>query len=189
MVAASAVSKKRLILLIASVLLYVFVWSVLRWDLGIAAAFIVLLHVAIAAWYYGALGGMLTARAGLLCNTGFLLRFKAPESYIADPIRMILAGILVIGAGVIGRLRELYCNLKTQETDVKITEEKLAESQERFRLLADLSPYPISILDSRGYYIYLNTKFIETFGYTLEDIPRARSGFSKPIRNPNTESR
>ncbi len=187
MVAASNVTKIRPILFIGSVVIYFSVWSVLRWDLGIAAAFIVLLPVVITAWYYGALGGMLAALAGLLCNTGFLLLFKAPESYIVDPIRLILAAALVIGAGVIGRLRKLNYQLKTQDTNIKIAEEKLSESQERFRLMADLSPYPISILDNQGHYIYLNAKFIETFGYTLEDIPTGKEWFLKAY--PKSEYR
>jgi len=187
MVAASNVTKKRPILLIGSVVIYFSVWSVLRWDLGITAAFIVLLPVVTTAWYYGALGGMLAALAGLICNTGLLLLFNAPESYIADPIRMILAAILVIGAAVIGRLRKLNYQLKAQETNVRTTEEKLAESQERFRLLAELSPYPISILDGRGHYIYLNAKFIKTFGYTLEDIPTGKEWFLKAY--PKSEYR
>jgi diguanylate cyclase (GGDEF)-like protein/PAS domain S-box-containing protein len=187
MVAASDTSKKRPILLIGSLVIYFSVWSVLHGDLGTATAFIVLLPVAISAWYFGAVRGMIAAIAGLLCNTGFLLLYKAPEAYLTDPIRMVLAATLVIGAGVIGRLSELCRQLRVQESNVKATAELLAESQERFRLLADLSPYPISILDARGQYIYLNNKFIETFGYTLKDIPTGNEWFLKAY--PKTEYR
>ncbi len=46
-----------------------------------------------------------------------------------------------------------------------------------FRQVIELLPLPIFIIDSNGNYEYLNSKFIETFGYTLEDIPHGRVWF------------
>jgi len=62
-------------------------------------------------------------------------------------------------------------------TKQKKAEEALRENEERFRLMAELSPFPISIIDSDGRYLFLNKKFIEVFGYSLEDIPTARDWF------------
>jgi len=60
----------------------------------------------------------------------------------------------------------------------------LMESEDRFRFMADLSPFPISIIDAGGRYIYLNPKFSEVFGYALEDISHGRDWFRKAYPDP-----
>jgi len=60
----------------------------------------------------------------------------------------------------------------------------LMESEDRFRFMADLSPFPISIIDAGGRYIYLNPKFSEVFGYALEDISHGRNWFRKAYPDP-----
>ncbi|HDR73608.1 MAG TPA: PAS domain S-box protein [Methanoculleus sp.] len=60
----------------------------------------------------------------------------------------------------------------------KQTEHALVESEERFRRLAEDAPLPISIIDASGRYLFLNNKFVEVFGYTIEDIPSGREWFS-----------
>ncbi len=55
---------------------------------------------------------------------------------------------------------------------------KIRESEERFRMITDLSPFPISIIDNMGNYLYLNNIFTQLFGYTLEDIPTEEYWFS-----------
>jgi len=52
--------------------------------------------------------------------------------------------------------------------------EKIRESEERFRTLANLSPFPISIMDNGSNYRYLNNMFERLFGYTLADIPTGK---------------
>jgi PAS domain S-box-containing protein len=49
--------------------------------------------------------------------------------------------------------------------------QKIRESEERFHMITDHFPFPISILDNSGNYLYINTLFTRLFGYTLEDIP------------------
>jgi PAS domain S-box-containing protein len=55
--------------------------------------------------------------------------------------------------------------------------ESLRYSDNRFRLIAENAPLPISIVSETGKYLFLNEKFIETFGYTLEDIPDGKRWF------------
>ena len=69
----------------------------------------------------------------------------------------------------------------------KLVEETLQKSEERFRQMAELSPFPVSIIDSEGRYLYLNNKFIEVFGYTIKDIPGGKDWFQKAY--PDSEYR
>ncbi len=69
-------------------------------------------------------------------------------------------------------------------TDKKGAEHSLMKSEERFRSLAENAPFPISILDASGNYVFLNKKFVETFGYTLLDIPSGRAWFSRAYPDP-----
>lgn len=66
-------------------------------------------------------------------------------------------------------------------------EKLLFKKLERFEQLAELSHLPISIIDSKGRYIYLNPKFRELFGYTLEDIPTGKEWFERAY--PDDEHR
>jgi PAS domain S-box-containing protein len=44
-------------------------------------------------------------------------------------------------------------------------------------MITDHSPFPISIVDDAGNFLYLNEKFSELFGYTLADIPTERDWY------------
>jgi PAS domain S-box-containing protein len=57
--------------------------------------------------------------------------------------------------------------------------QKIRESEERFHMITDHSPFPISIIDESGNYLYVNTIFTKLFGYTLEDIPMGKDWFSR----------
>ena len=62
-------------------------------------------------------------------------------------------------------------------TDRKQAEEALRGEQEKFQILVDESPLGVSLIGRDGCYKYLNPKFIEMFGYTLEDLPTGRDWF------------
>jgi len=64
-------------------------------------------------------------------------------------------------------------------TERKLAEEALRREQEKFRVLVEKSPLGVSVIGEDGHYEYLNPKFIEMFGYTLEDIPAGRDWFIK----------
>jgi len=58
-------------------------------------------------------------------------------------------------------------------------EEMLKQEKERFQILVEESPVGMSLIDKDGTYKYLNPRFIELLGYTLEDIPIGREWFRK----------
>lgn len=55
-------------------------------------------------------------------------------------------------------------------TDKKIAEEKLIESEEKYRHLFENSPYGIVLLDLKGIIIDVNSTTPSLFGYTKEDL-------------------
>ncbi|MBW2062244.1 MAG: PAS domain S-box protein [Deltaproteobacteria bacterium] len=67
----------------------------------------------------------------------------------------------------------------TDITKHKFVEEALHREQERFRILVEASPLAISMIGQDGHYEYVNPKFVEMFGYRLEDIPTGREWFAQ----------
>jgi PAS domain S-box-containing protein len=55
--------------------------------------------------------------------------------------------------------------------------QKIRESEERFHTITDNSPFPITIIDGSGNFLYANKSFTQLFGYTLEDIPAEHDWF------------
>jgi PAS domain S-box-containing protein len=67
---------------------------------------------------------------------------------------------------------------------MKQSQEALRESEERFRNLFIHAPIGFSILSRGGKYEYVNPKFTEIFGYTLEDIPTGKNWLEKAYPDP-----
>ena len=72
-------------------------------------------------------------------------------------------------------------------TERKQAEKALRQEEEKFRVLVEESPLGISFICKDAKYKYINPKFIEIFGYTLEDIPTGKEWFKKAY--PNSEYR
>jgi PAS domain S-box-containing protein len=58
-------------------------------------------------------------------------------------------------------------------------EKAVRESEEKFRMLVEQSPLGISLIGEDGRYKYLNPRFEEMFGYTLDDVTTGTEWFSK----------
>ena len=56
----------------------------------------------------------------------------------------------------------------------QLAEEALRNNEEQFRKIVDYSPFPISIVESSGIITYLNKRFTDVFGYTIEELPTIR---------------
>ncbi|MBW2622265.1 MAG: PAS domain S-box protein, partial [Deltaproteobacteria bacterium] len=74
-------------------------------------------------------------------------------------------------------------------TEKKKAEEILRKEKEKFQILVEESPFGITIISQDGRYEYLNPKFHEIFGYTLEDIPTGAEWFRKAFPDPELKSR
>ncbi|MFB3885948.1 MAG: methyl-accepting chemotaxis protein [Thermodesulfobacteriota bacterium] len=69
-------------------------------------------------------------------------------------------------------------------TSLRNSQNALRESEGRFRSWADHSPLGLSAIYKGGRFEYVNAKFTETFGYTLEDIPTDKEWFEKAYPDP-----
>ncbi len=62
-------------------------------------------------------------------------------------------------------------------------EKRLKESESNFHQLVELSPFPVSIIDSASQIQYLNKRFTELFGYVLTDFPKEAKWYKKLFSN------
>ncbi len=75
--------------------------------------------------------------------------------------------------------------LRKQVRQRKEMEGALRESEERSRVLVEHAPFGLSIMHPDQRFEYLNPRFIETFGYTLADIPDKSAWFEKAYPDPS----
>ena len=62
---------------------------------------------------------------------------------------------------------------------LKLAEEALKEEHRRFESLAKNSPFGMVMIQPDGSFSYVNPKFIEMFGYDLDDVPNGREWLRK----------
>ncbi len=66
-------------------------------------------------------------------------------------------------------------------------EQKIKEREEKYKILTEESLLGLALISEEGNYKYLNPKFVEMFGYTLEDIPTGKDWLRRVY--PNKEYR
>ena len=76
-------------------------------------------------------------------------------------------------------LQEIIKLLKLEITERKRIEDQLRDSENKFRILTELSPLGVSLIGSDGRYKYVNPRFVEIFGYAPAEIPTGRDWFRK----------
>jgi diguanylate cyclase (GGDEF)-like protein/PAS domain S-box-containing protein len=66
-------------------------------------------------------------------------------------------------------------------SEIELTggQEGLKTEKEKFLALVEEAPLAVALIGKDGHYKYVNSKFTEIFGYTLEDIPTGREWFQK----------
>ena len=62
--------------------------------------------------------------------------------------------------------------------------EDLSKEKQKLQLLVEKSPFAMAIVDPEGKYTYLNPRFTELFGYTIEDVPTGKAWFEKAHPDP-----
>ena len=95
-------------------------------------------------------------------KTGFAIKIPSEPDHIVWLITsttFVLVNILVVGATYL-----IVSGLKRAEASLR-------ESEERFRLFAELAPVGIILSDRQENTLYVSPKFTELFGYTISDIP------------------
>jgi PAS domain S-box-containing protein len=61
----------------------------------------------------------------------------------------------------------------------KAADQLLTTEKEKFRILTELSPLGVSLIDREGRYKYVNPKFVELFGYSTDEISTGRDWFRR----------
>jgi len=69
-------------------------------------------------------------------------------------------------------------------TERKQAEEALRTEKQRFETLLENAPFGVMMIDKQGIFKYLNSKFIELFGYDLRETPNGREWFRKAYPDP-----
>jgi len=72
-------------------------------------------------------------------------------------------------------------------TNLKYSEEELDKEKEKFRLLVEAFPLGVLLFNDAGRVVYVNSKFTEIFGYSIEDITTEEDWHTAAF--PNTEYR
>jgi len=70
-------------------------------------------------------------------------------------------------------------------TQRKQAEEALLTEKQRFQTLLENAPFGMILIDKEGDFKYVNSKFIDLFGYNLNDIPNGREWFRKAYPDPD----
>ncbi len=69
-------------------------------------------------------------------------------------------------------------------TERKRAEEALTIEKQRFETLSKNAPFGMVMIDQDGTFKYINPKFIELFGYDLNDVPNGKTWFRKAFPDP-----
>ncbi|MDP3590031.1 MAG: PAS domain S-box protein, partial [Methylobacter sp.] len=70
-------------------------------------------------------------------------------------------------------------------TEHKAMEEELKNSEAKFRSIIEVSPVPMALNDEQMNITFLNQAFVQTFGYTLDDIPTVADWWPKAYPDPD----
>ena len=77
------------------------------------------------------------------------------------------------------KLRRGIAEPEASEIELTGGQEGLSAEKEKFQTLVEEAPLAVALIGKDGHYKYVNSKFTEIFGYTLEDIPTGREWFQK----------
>ena len=118
---------------------------------GNATGIFALAPVVAAAWLFGNRGGLTAGLLALPTNSLLVIlqMEKAWLQWAAEDGVLGSAALVVVG-GVVGRLRDLRVSADSAVTEVRQTEEKLRESEERYRRLSRENAVLTKLLAASG---------------------------------------
>jgi diguanylate cyclase (GGDEF)-like protein/PAS domain S-box-containing protein len=76
-------------------------------------------------------------------------------------------------------LRHRITDLEIAEIERNGAKVALQTEKEKFQILMEEAPLGVAIIGEDGHYKYINHKFTDIFGYTLQDIPTGNEWFHK----------
>ena len=77
-----------------------------------------------------------------------------------------------------------YVGTITEITERKLMERALEEEKTKFEALAQSAPYGMALVSQKGKWLYINPKFTEITGYSIEDVPDGKTWFRKAFPDP-----
>ncbi len=69
-------------------------------------------------------------------------------------------------------------------SELESARESLNKEKEKFQILLEEFPFGVALIGKNARYKYINSRFTEIFGYTLEDIPTGRQWWEKAYPDP-----
>ena len=91
--------------------------------------------------------------------------------------RMLWVEILMkpVRLGTADRMLVVIRDIQARKT----AEEALNNERLKLRILSDNAPFGMVLIDNKGRYTYMNSRFRDMFGYDLSDIPDGRTWFRR----------
>jgi PAS domain S-box-containing protein len=83
---------------------------------------------------------------------------------------------------------ELYSEIKKELSERKKAEERIRQSEHRYRTFLESSPDPIVVYDMNGVASYVNPAFEQTFGMSRQDVLGKQIDFVPPEAWPETRN-
>ena len=78
-----------------------------------------------------------------------------------------------------------FCAFLRDISARKVMEDELKTSEAKFRAIIDASPVPMALTDEQSNITFLNPAFVQTFGYTVDDIPTLADWRPKAYPDPD----